>query len=143
MTRHDQSQIPERDRMPTETLDLLHILRGHVGKSAAISMVDLYEQWSGVKVPRDPAGRPTIDVPTWSRHMRMLIDDLRDIYGVPVMSSSHAGYWIIGDASELHAVVQQFRARGLKSLTTAARLKNISLPEELSQIEMELRQAKT
>lgn len=138
MTIENALPIPD-----VETHELLQILRAHVGKSNAISMADLYEQWSGVKVPRDAQGRPTIDVPTWSRHMRMLIDDLRDIYGVPVMSSSHDGYWIIGDESELAAVVQQFRARGLKSLATAARLKRISLPDELSQIEMELRQTKT
>lgn len=139
----DDSEIPDRQRMPAETFDLLQSLRAHVGKDRAISMADLYEKWSGVKVPRDGTGRPTIDVPSWSRHMRKLIDDLRDIWGAPIMSSSHVGYWIIGDDAELAEVVSEFRARGLKSLATAARLKKISLADEVQQIEMELRRTIT
>lgn len=125
--------------MPDETRKLHQLLLQHRGKGAAISMADLYEQWSGDKLPRDASGKPEADVPTLSRHMRQLIDDLRDIFGVPVMSSAHHGYWIVATESELEDVCREFRARGLKSLTTAARLKKISLADELRQIEMNLR----
>lgn len=123
------------------TRRLLHLLRFHVGRDRAISMAELYEQWSGEMLPRDAAGKPDADVPTLSRVMRRVIDDLRDVYGVPVMSSSKHGYWIIATEAELDEVVHEFRARGLKSLATAARLKKISLAEELQQIEMTLRTA--
>lgn len=126
--------------MPDEkTRRLFRLLHKHRGKAAAISMLDLYEQWIGEKLPRDEHGRPEADVPTLSRYMRQLIDDLRDIYGVPVMSSSHAGYWIVESEAELADVCREFRARGLKSLATAAKLKKISLAEELQQAELDLR----
>lgn len=125
--------------MPDETRKLHQLLQQHTGKGAAISMADLYEQWSGDKLPRDARGKPDADVPTLSRRMRQQIDDLRDIFGVPVMSSSQHGYWIVATESELEEVCHEFRARGLKSLSTAARLKKISLADELRQIEMNLR----
>jgi hypothetical protein len=121
-----------------ETRRLLQLLRGHVGRDQAICMASLYEQWSGETLPRDAAGKPDADVPTLSRHMRKLIDDLRDVYGVPVMSSARHGYWIVASEAELDEVVHEFRTRGLKSLTTAARLKKISLADELTQLKMEL-----
>lgn len=131
--------VPGDGIMPEETSKLLHLLQQHKGKGSAISMADLYEQWSGDKLPRDARNKPDADVPTLSRHMRMLIDDLRDIFGIPVMSSARHGYWIVATESELEEVCHEFRARGLKSLTTAARLKKISLADELRQIEMNLR----
>ena len=126
--------------MPPELHRLYWLLQqGHLGKVNAISMADLYERWSGQRLPRDARGKTAVDVPTLSRHMRALIDDLRDIHGVPVMSSARHGYWIVASDAELEEVVHEFRARGLKSLTTAARLKKISLADEVQQIEMELR----
>lgn len=141
MTDADLTPIPDPERMPSETHALFVILQRHVGRDNAISMAHLYEAWSGVRIPRDSTGRPTIDVATWSREMRKLIDDLRDIWGVPVMSSSHRGYWIVASREELEEVYREFRARGLKSLATAARLKNISLADEVKQLEMELRKS--
>lgn len=121
-------------------LQRLHfLLQEHVGKHNAISMAELYETWVGQRLPRDAAGKIVADVPTLSRHMRALIDDLRDVHGVPVMSSARHGYWIVASDAELEEVVHEFRARGMKSLSTAARLKKISLAEEVKQIEMELR----
>lgn len=134
----EDSAIPDIARMPAETYDLLQILRRHIGRADAIGMLQLYEEWSGERLARDVMGKCTEDAPTKSRRMRLLIDDLRDIYGVPVMSSTQRGYWIIGDDAELQEVVNQFKARGLKSLTTAARLKKISLVDELRQIEIDL-----
>lgn len=125
--------------MPAELQRLHFLLQEHIGKHNAISMADLYEAWVGQRLPRDAAGKVVADVPTLSRHMRALIDDLRDIHGVPVMSSARHGYWIVASDAELEEVVHEFRARGLKSLTTAARLKKISLAEEMQQIDLELR----
>lgn len=127
--------------MPYEMAQLYALLSARVGKHGAISMADLYEQWSGEKLPRDARGKIAADVPTLSRHMRQLIDDLRDIHGIPVMSSARHGYWIVATEEELQDVIHEFRARGLKSLSTAARLKKISLADELRQIDLDLRRA--
>lgn len=133
----DESQMDCR-QMPAETWRLLQLLARHRGQLHAIGMLDLYESWSGETLPRDARGHAVGDVPSLSRSMRKLIDDLRGIWNVPIMSSSHVGYWIVADEAELNDVVSEFRARGLKSLATAARLKRISLADELKQLEMEL-----
>lgn len=130
--------LSDEQRMSAEHLRLYRILQDRVGKEFAISMADLYERFSGEKLPRDAKGKPDADVPALSRHMRKLIDDLRDIWGIAVMSSSHAGYWICADEKEVAAVCEEFRARGLKSLATAARLKKITLADEVRQIEIDL-----
>lgn len=130
--------LSDQQRMSAEHYRLHHLLQAHIGKDNAISMADLYGLWSGEKVARWPSGKPMLDVPALSRHMRKLIDDLRDIWGVAVMSSSHAGYWICANEKEVADVCREFRARGLKSLTTAARLKKISLADEVRQIEIDL-----
>lgn len=133
------TEIHEEQRMPPELLRLLTILRAHAGRNNAISMAELYEQWSGEKLPRDPiTKKPTVDVATRSRRMRQMIDDLRDIWRVPVMSSSQYGYWIITDRKELADVVHEFQSRGLKSLQTAARLKQTSLVDAVQQLAIDL-----
>lgn len=125
--------------MPHDMARLYALLSARMGKSSAIGMAELYEQWSGERLPRDARGHIAADLPALSRKMRYLIDDLRDIHGVPIMSSTKHGYWIVANEEELRDVVREFRARGLKSLTTAARLKQISLADELQQIEIDLR----
>lgn len=133
------SYVPEERKMPVEVQHLLSILRLHPGRNSAISLADLYEHWSGDTIPRDPKTRkPTVDVPTLTRGMRKLIDDLRDIWRVPVMSSTSHGYWIITDQRELADVVHEFQSRGLKSLQTAARLKQTSLVDAVQQLAMDL-----
>lgn len=131
--------VPEDRKMPVEVQHLLSILRLHPGRHNAISLPNLYEKWSGETIPRDPATRkPTVDVPTLTRSMRKLIDDLRDIWRIPVMSSTSHGYWIITDQRELADVVHEFQSRGLKSLQTAARLKQTSLIDAVQQLAMDL-----
>lgn len=130
--------IDERDKMPAAHHDLLNILRKHAGKSHAISMADLYERYTGKRIPRDSRRKPLVDVPTLSREMRKMIDDLRDVWGIPIMSSSSAGYWIVTDPAELGKVHHEFMSRGLKSLQTAARLKQISLVDAVQQLAFDL-----
>ncbi len=122
--------ILSEDSMPRDTARLHTILQRHVGKANAISMAHLYRAWANTQ--------PEGNIATLTRAMRKLIDDLRDLYGVPVMSSSHVGYWIAGNPSEVADVCREFRARGLKSLATSARLRKISLADEVMQIQLEL-----
>lgn len=124
--------------MRHELQRLLNILQQHTGKSNAISMLDLYERYTGNYVERDQDGRPMQNVATLSRHMRNLIDELIEVHAIRVMSSSHGGYWIVTDELELAEVYRQFMSRGISSLRKAARLKNISLAEALQQMALEL-----
>lgn len=122
--------------------ELLAILRRHPGRQHAIRLPDLWEAWTGKTLRRDEETHAIIDdVPTLTRHMRDLIDVLRDVYGIPVMSSSHYGYWIVADGDELGGVITEFRSRGLKSLATAARLQKISLVDAVQQLGLDLRDA--
>ncbi len=137
--------------MPAGLQRLYTLLQERIGKKKAIRLSPLYEAWSGEKFKRDKRGKviglerddKIYDVPTITRPMRYLIDDLRDIYGVPIMSSTRAGYWIVADEKELEKVYREHRRRGLKSLATAARMRSNSLADEMHQIEMELRRSPT
>ncbi len=133
----------DTNMMPAHLALLLDILRDHPGRENAISMLALYEQWSGDKLPRDPQGKPVGDVATKSREMRKCIDDLREIHGIPVMSSAGAGYWIVTSKAELGKVHHEFRSRGIKSLQTAARLMRNSLADEVQQLALDLQNDST
>jgi len=124
--------------MPPGTARLLGVLRQHNGRQNAISMLDLYEQWSGDRLDRDDQGKPIKNVATLSRGMRACIDDLRDLWGIPVMSSSGSGYWIVASEKELAEVRHEFLSRGLKSLQTAARLAQNTLIDEVEQLSLQL-----
>ncbi|MDY6979184.1 MAG: hypothetical protein SV201_04845 [Pseudomonadota bacterium] len=125
-------------QMRHELQRLLNILQQHSGKEKAISMLDLYEQYTGNRVDRDQDGKPTQNVPTLSRSMRHLIDELIEVHAIPVMSSSRGGYWLVTDEQELAEVTHQFMSRGISSLQKAARLKKISLAEALRQMALDL-----
>ena len=131
---------PAPPPMPGALRDLLAVLRQHPGRQHAIRMPDLWEAWTGKTLRRDADTYAIVeDVPTVTRHMRDLIDVLRDVYGIPVMSSSHYGYWMVADGDELAGVITEFRSRGLKSLSTAARLQKISLVDAVQQLGLDLR----
>lgn len=117
---------------------LLKILRAHPGRQNAISMLDLYEQFSGQTLRRDKDGRVTEDVATLSRHMRYLIDDLINVHQIPIMSSSRGGYWIVTTEEELHEVRHEFISRGITSLQKSARLAKISLVDAVNQLALDL-----
>ncbi|HFE44884.1 MAG TPA: hypothetical protein ENJ18_05220 [Nannocystis exedens] len=128
----------EKSRMRTELRRLLAILREHPGRDKAISLIELYEKFSGRKLERNDKGRIIEDVPTESRYMRRLINELIEVHSIPVMSSSGAGYWIITDKAELEGVVHEFTSRGISSLAKVARLKECSLVDAVQQLALEL-----
>lgn len=124
--------------MSREMRELLAILRKHPGKLKAIHLAPLYEEWSGNELLRSAEGKILDDVPTLSRKMREMINVLIDVHGIPVMSSSSLGYWIIADESEMQEVYHEFAARGLFSLQKAARLTKISLVDAVHQLALDL-----
>ncbi len=128
----------EEHRLRQELQRLLAILRRHPGREHAISMLDLYEEFSGEKLPRDDDGRVYEDVATVSRHMRYLIDELINVHQIPIMSSSRGGYWIVTSKQELDEVRSEFISRGITSLQKSARLAKISLVDAVTQLALDL-----
>ncbi len=129
----------DADKMPAEIKKLYLIMLLHTGKPRAISMLDLYELFNGVTLERHhKTKKPVQNVATLSRSLRFLIDDLRDVYGLPVVGDSSCGYYIISNQDELIKVLHQYKSRGIKSLQTAARISKISLVDTVAQLALEL-----
>ncbi|NOY61768.1 MAG: hypothetical protein GXP10_01220 [Gammaproteobacteria bacterium] len=118
---------------------LLDILREHPGQGKAIRLIDLYEQWAAVSVPRNHDGSPAVNVPTVTRAMRYIIGDLIEIYAIPIMSSTAHGYWILANEWELTQARKELMKRGIFSLQKAARLGEISLIEQAEQMVLDLK----
>lgn len=127
--------------VPQQHKRLLDILRCHPGRKRAIKTPELYEQFTGEKLRRDRQGQYLDDVHTLARPIRSMVDDLRVLYGVPVMSSNGSGYFMLTNRQELEQVRHEFMARGLKSMQTAARLGKNSLIDELHQLPLQLSDA--
>ncbi len=136
---HEATTMTTNNKYLTHTLErLLGILRSHPGKNNAISMIDLYEEFSGEVVERDEHHQPTENVATLSRAMRNLINELIFVHSIPIMSSTSAGYWIVTDKDELQQVYHELMSRGLSSLQKAAKLKQISLVDAVQQLALDL-----
>ena len=74
------------------------------------------------------------------RHVRDIVKCLIEKHGKPIASStgSPAGYWEITDPAERQEVYEAWRRRGISILARAARLKGITLEEELVAVQLEL-----
>lgn len=74
------------------------------------------------------------------RTVRDIIKCLIEKHGKPIASStgSPAGYWEITDPAERQEVYEAWRRRGISILARAARLKGITLEEELVAVQLEL-----
>lgn len=110
---------------------LLMTMMGHVGKSNAIGMGDLFE-----KVFEEGWNRRIND----TRHLRKLVTEIRK-KGVPICSStdrSGGGYWIAGAGSELENHCRKMRARALKILGNEACLRKMTLAELFGQMSLDI-----
>lgn len=121
-----------------EQLRLLNLLRLHRGKANAISLVNLYEYWSATRIPHNFLGKPIADVPTLTRRMRCFIDDLIQLHGVPILSSTKSGYWIIGSEEELLECVRQLRRGAFNKLKKSSCLTHNSIAEESEQMHLDI-----
>lgn len=74
------------------------------------------------------------------RRVRKIIKCLIENHGKPVGSRTGkpAGYWEITDPAERQEVYEAWRRRGISILARAARLKGITLEEELVAVQLEL-----
>lgn len=110
---------------------LLMVLTGHVGREHAIGMDDLY-----TRVFHKPAGHKINS----TREVRKLVTALRQ-KGQPigsVSSTNGGGYYLIRAGSELDEYCSKLRQAALRKLVMEARLRKLSMPELLGQMQMNL-----
>ena len=110
---------------------LLQVLALHVGREHAVDMGELYTRVFGKKCDHKI---------NHSRDIRKLITALRR-NGVPIGSSSSSnggGYYLVRAGSELDEYCAGLRRRALNALVMEARLRKLSMPELLGQMQMNL-----
>jgi hypothetical protein len=111
---------------------LLGEITHHVGKHNSIGMGELYEI-----VFREPWENRIND----TRRLRTVITELRR-QGVAICSDcspSGGGYYVASaGSSEMKDYLARLRKRAIKALALEAKLRRISLPELLGQMELEL-----
>lgn len=107
---------------------LLQELTQHPGRHRAIGMGELYEI-------------------VFSRRYEHRINDTRELRhyisalrreGVPILSCGE-GYYLASSVSELDDYCRRIRLRALRVLTQEAKLRRVSLPHLLGQIQLNLR----
>lgn len=113
---------------------LLGELTNHVGRDNAIGMGELYEI-----VFDEPWANRIND----TRRLRQIITELRR-QGRPICSycsSSGGGYYLARmRSSEMREYLERLRQRALKALVLEAKMRKMSLPELLGQLQLELHQ---
>lgn len=110
---------------------LLQVLALHVGREHAIDMGELYTR---------VFGRTVSHKINESRDIRKLITALRR-KGIPIGSTSKrngGGYYLVRASSELDEYCSALRQRALRALVMEARLRKMSMPELLGQMQMNL-----
>jgi hypothetical protein len=112
-------------------LKIYMVMMQHVGPDKKIGMGELYQEVFGAK---------------WAhrindtKKIRSLVTEMRQ-QGQPIMSdtsSSAGGYWIAASASEVNDWADRTKSRALKILSRISKVKKISLPEFLGQLQLEL-----
>jgi len=112
-------------------LVLLGILSRHVGREKAIGMGELYEE---------VFDRPWRNRINDTRALRTLIQELRK-EGVAICSAcayAGGGYYLAAAGSEMEDYLSRLRSRALRALALEARLRRITLPELLGQMQLNL-----
>ena len=119
----------------THLARLRKIMPHHIGRQRAIGMGELFE---------DVFGRPWQNRINDTRALRHLITEARR-EGDPICSdtsSSGGGYFYAAASSELEEFCALFRRRAIRSLMTESRIRKISLPELLGQMQLRLKEGK-
>lgn len=110
---------------------LLEVLTKHIGSNNAIGMAELYEK---------VFNKQCKDLVNDTRVIRKMVTTLRR-EGVPICSStSHedGGYYLASAGAELEDYCKRLRIRALKILSVEATLRNLTLPELLGQLTLNL-----
>ena len=123
----------EKNQVSNEeaTSKILMILARHVGEEKAIDMGELYS-----RVFDEPYTHKINN----TRRLRTVITALRQ-KGVPIGSTAAkngGGYYLVRAGSELDAYCGRLRRAALNKLLMEARLRKISMPELLGQMQMNM-----
>jgi hypothetical protein len=110
---------------------LMKIMTGHVGKSNRIGMGELYEQVFGESYQHRIND---------TRRIRKLIEELRqDGVGIcSIVSKEGGGYFISSGGSEMNDYCKKLRSRALKLLAKEAKLRKMTMPELVGQVQLAL-----
>ena len=123
----EKSQVSNEEA----TSKILMILSRHVGEEKAIDMWELYSR---------VFGEPYTNKINHTRRLRTLITALRQ-KGIPIGSTAAkngGGYYLVRDGSELDSYCGRLRRAALNKLAMEARLRKISMPELLGQMQMNM-----
>lgn len=127
MTTDDKARQMTSEELDACRLKLATTLLRHVGPFRKIGMGELYQ---GV------FGRSWAHRINDTRQLRKLITELRT-EGMPILSDRN-GYWIAASASEINVFCQAGKRKALALLARISRMKNVSLPDYLGQLQLEL-----
>lgn len=119
----------ERDKKERYKTKLLQVLARHIGRGRSIGMAQLYEE---------VFGEPCRDKLNEARIIRKLVTELRR-QGVPICSDTSmegGGYYLASAGGELENYCMRLRIRALKILKMEATLRNMTLPELLGQLNL-------
>ena len=111
-------------------LKLYGVMLQHVGPEKRIGMGELFQE---------VFGRPWRHRINDTKVLRRLITEMRRD-GQPVMSdtsTTNGGYWIAASSSEINAWCDHSKRRALSILSRISRIKRVSLPEYLGQMQIE------
>jgi hypothetical protein len=112
--------MPTTPHLESFAIIVLHHLQAHKGRAQGISALAL-EKLTFIS----------------PRRQRSAISLLREA-GHPVVGTPETGYYLAQNPDELHECCRFLRSRAMHSLVIEARLKQLSLPELLGQISLEL-----
>lgn len=110
---------------------LLSVLTRHPGRGRAIGMGELYEA---------VYGRPYSNRINGTRALRTLVTELRRD-GVPICSTADqagGGYYLASAGSDLDDYCRRLRSQGLRKLVLEAKLRRLTLPCLLNEIQLRL-----
>ena len=99
-------------------------LERHVGKENGVHVRDLVAHITGLSVP----------APALERRAREFIADLR-MEGRPICGKPEAGYFMAENVAELEETFRYLRARAVSSLLLESRMRKVSLPALVGQID--------
>jgi len=115
-----QAELPLRQDRPVMLALLIHVMATrHRGQARGIKALHLAAE-TGLA----------------ERSLRRLISEARN-EGVPIGGTPETGYYVAQTATELEDCCRFLRARAMHSLHLEARLRKISLPQLLGQINLE------
>ena len=123
----EKSQVSNEEA----TSKILLILSQHVGEEKAIDMGELYSR---------VFNEAYTNKINHTRRLRMVITALRR-KGVPIGSTSaknSGGYYLVRAGSELDAYCRRLRGAALNKLWMEARMRKISMPELLGQMQLNM-----